>query len=256
MEIVLLGAGNTATVLGKAFQLAGHSVKQVYSRTISHATELASILNSQAVDQLELLEPDLDVYLICVSDSALPLIAGQLRVKDKLVAHTAGSVSIDVLREVSSNTGVFYPLQSLRKEADEVPEIPILIDGNNPGSIEKLKRFAESISSQVQQADDKKRKELHLAAVFCNNFSNYLFTLTEEYCQRHQLDFKLLFPLIRESFERLATGSPAEMQTGPARRGDHDTIDAHLQLLKDEPAAKSVYAFLSGKILEYYGHLH
>ena len=52
-------------------------------------------------------------------------------IHDKLVLHTAGSVSKDVLKNISYNYGVLYPLQSLRKESHEIPEIPFLVDGNN-----------------------------------------------------------------------------------------------------------------------------
>ena len=42
MKIALIGAGNLATNLGRALVEAGHTVCQVYSRTLASAETLAS----------------------------------------------------------------------------------------------------------------------------------------------------------------------------------------------------------------------
>ena len=44
MKIVLIGAGNLATNLGKALLSAGHDIIQVYSRTMESAYHLANIV--------------------------------------------------------------------------------------------------------------------------------------------------------------------------------------------------------------------
>ena len=46
MNIVLLGSGNVATQLGRAFKMAGQNIVQVWSRNIDHARELADNLAS------------------------------------------------------------------------------------------------------------------------------------------------------------------------------------------------------------------
>ena len=71
MKIVLIGAGNLATHLGKALKEAGHDICQVYSRTLASASVLAQALVSDATDDLTLLADDADAYVISVKDSAL-----------------------------------------------------------------------------------------------------------------------------------------------------------------------------------------
>lgn len=47
MKIVLIGAGNLATHLGKALHAAGHDMVQVFSRTMQSAETLASLLDAE-----------------------------------------------------------------------------------------------------------------------------------------------------------------------------------------------------------------
>ena len=186
---------------------------------------------------------------IAVSDFAIRDIVRELRLPDKTIVHTAGSVSKNILRENSAHYGVFYPLQSLRKETTYLPDIPIIIDASDEQTLIELDRLAHTITNTVISADDDQRLKLHLAAVFCNNFVNHLYTLAENYCKKEKIDFNLLLPLIRETTERLDTASPAHLQTGPAMRNDQLTIQTHLEMLKNYPEMKKIYEALTQSIL-------
>ena len=137
--------------------------------------------------------------------------------------------------------GVFYPLQSLKKEVSHLPDIPIVIDANDESTLKELEVLAHSISNQVVEAGDVERMKLHLAAVIVNNFVNHLYSLAESYCNNEGLDFTLLLPLIKETAERIHYISPSQTQTGPALRNDRETIEKHLELLKKYPHLKKIY---------------
>lgn len=92
---------------------------------------------------------------------------------------------------------------------------------------------------------------MHLAAVFCNNFSNHLITICKKYCEDESLDFSLLQPLMKETFYRLENMNAEELQTGPAIRGDEETMMKHLYLLKSYPEMRKVYQLLSESIEKY-----
>lgn len=252
MKIVLIGSGNTATVLGKKMYRSGHTVLQVFSRTLQHAKELAAELNTSFTNTLNGLSTDADLYVIAVSDTAVEFVARQFTTGNKPVVHTAGSVSMEVLKPVSSNYGVFYPLQSLRKDMQRIPEIPFLVDGCTTEIQVLLCDFATSLSSEVKICTDDQRLNMHLAAVISSNFTNHLYALTEQFCNHHQLSFDLLLPLINEVAFRLIEGHAADLQTGPARRGDEATIQKHLQLLKDDEHLQQLYSLLSQSIQTMY----
>lgn len=252
MQIVILGTGNVATVLGRKMILADHDVVQVYGRKAGPAQELATTCYAAWTTDLQTIDTTADLYIIAVTDTAIPGIASQLRLDKKLVVHTAGSVPKKVLQPTSRNYGVLYPLQSLRKEMTSLPEIPFLVDGNTEDDLTLIHDFACTLSGQVQVANDAQRLTLHVAAVVVSNFTNHLYTLAEQYCQREGTDFKLLLPLITEVALRLQQVSPSATQTGPAIRHDALTIGKHLDLLNGHPALQEIYALFTKSIQQQY----
>ena len=90
--------------------------------------------------------------------------------------------------------------------------------------------------------------KLHVAAVVVSNFTNHLYTLAEDYCLKEGLDFKQLLPLIEETALRIKNTSPKLAQTGPAIRHDKETIQKHIELLKNHPQLKNLYVLLTESI--------
>lgn len=249
MDIILIGSGNVAAVLGRKFKAAGHTIIQVVSRNASAATALAYEWDTKSTNYLSLINKMADVYIIAVPDDAIHDLVSELKLPGKVVAHTAASVSKEILKNVSEHYGVFYPLQSLRKEKTALPAIPVFYDGNDEIAKNKLETLAYSISpAQVSSAGDEQRLKLHVAAVIVSNFTNHLFTLAEDYCRKEGLDFKQLIPLIEETASRIKDISPSEAQTGPAVRHDKETLQKHIELLKDHPQLKNIYLLLTESI--------
>jgi len=249
MNIVIIGTGNAATVLGRKFKKAGHRITQIFGRDASEASRLAYEFDTESTNYWSVIRKDADVYLIAVSDDAINDVAKHIHVPGKVVAHTAASVKKDVLKNMTHHYGVFYPLQSLRMDKKSLPDIPIFIDASDDVAKEKLERLASSISGDhVIVADDQQRLKLHVAAVIVSNFTNHLYELAEEYCKNEGIDFNQLIPLIEETASRVKTVSPSKSQTGPAVRHDEPTIAQHLQLLEKYPQLKKIYELLTESI--------
>lgn len=249
MDIVILGSGNVAAVLGRKFKAAGHSILQIVSRNASVASKLAYEWDTESTNYPSIINRNADVYIVAVSDDAIDDVVADLQLPKKVVAHTAASVSKEVLKNVSEHYGVFYPLQSLSKDNIELPEAPIFFDGSDELTRKKLEALANSISPQhVSQAGDDARMKLHVAAVFVNNFTNHLYALAESYCKKEGIHFKELLPLIEETALRIKDISPSASQTGPAIRNDEETIQKHLTILNSHPELKKVYEFLTSSI--------
>ena len=115
MQVTIIGSGNVATVLGRLLIEKGHRVAEVYSRNPAHAASLANQLQATAVSDLSLLGRRSDFYLLAVTDDALPAVASTLSLPGKLLLHTAGSVSKDVLKNVSDQYGVLWPMKMMRR---------------------------------------------------------------------------------------------------------------------------------------------
>ncbi len=252
MKVVIIGTGNVATVLGKKIQDAGHEMLQVVGRNFEKTNLLASVLYCNAAYSTRYISLLADIYIIAVSDSGIQAVASQLKLKNRIVVHTAAAVSKDVLAICSKNFGVIYPLQTLIKEMTSIPFIPVLIDGNNETIKQELIKFSSDWADQVVPACDEERLKLHVAAVFVSNFTNYLYNVAEQYCRKEQLKFILLYPLIKETIQILKSHSPSAVQTGPAVRKDFLTIKKHIKIIESYPELTGLYNILTSSIISFY----
>jgi predicted short-subunit dehydrogenase-like oxidoreductase (DUF2520 family) len=249
MDIVMIGSGNVASVLGRKFIAAGHRIVQIISRNAATASELAYEWDTESSNYFSVINRQADIYILAVADNALPEIANEIRLPGKVVAHTAGSVPKEILKPITEHFGVFYPLQSIRHNVRRIPDIPLFLEGSDAKATGVLQKLAASISTSVPvMAGETDRMKLHIAAVLVSNFTNHLFALAEAYCRKEGIDFNSLLPLIEETVDRLKTNSPAATMTGPASRNDIPTIEKHMELLKNEPHIQEVYQFLTQSI--------
>ncbi len=249
MKISIIGSGNVATVFAKLISKSHHEINHIFSRTLDNAAALANIYGAGFSDYNGKPDTETDLYIIATSDQSFEKLLPNFRVNNKLIVHTAGSISKDVLNGVSNNYGVLYPLQTLHKSNTNLPEIPLLIDANTQENIEILKNFASGISNNVSEVADQERFILHAAAVIVSNFTNYLYSIAEEFCVKENADFNLLKPLIMETANRVVSNSPKEVQTGPAIRKDIQTLDKHLRLLNKYPKLRTTYMRLTDGIM-------
>lgn len=246
MQVVIIGAGNVANVLGRKIKEAGHTILQVISR--SNPYLLAEAVGAGAITDFNQIHLEAQLYLLAVSDGAVPAVAAHLPKVKGIVAHTAGALPLEILATTGNDYSVLYPLQSLRKEKQDYENIPLLVDGSTQNVKEKLLAFAQTLSGHVAEADDALRLKLHMAAVVVSNFTNHLYALAESFCQKEEADFTLLQPLMEEVAVRMRQFSPGQMQTGPAIRGDEATIYRHLQVLEGHPHLQKLYRVLTESI--------
>lgn len=253
--IALIGSGNLAWHLAPALDNAGFPVICVYSRRREHAVRLQERLyGAEVAGSLDFSESPAELVLICVRDEAIEEVARELALPEgAVVAHTSGSQPLDLLRYTAAeDLGVFYPLQTFSKARKaDFAGVPFLLEAATPRADELLHRMASALSRQVYQADSATRATLHLAAVMACNFSNHLMTIAGDLLRQQDITPDLLYPLMAETINKAMELGAAEAQTGPARRGDHEVIARHLQMLKGT-GYEEVYALLSRHIREYY----
>ena len=251
ISIVSIGAGNVASSLIPGLKEVGCHISQIFSRDIAKANKLAVKVNATAIDQLEQVIDNADLYLIMVTDRAISEVVRQLPIlsSDQYVAHTSGASRTDLLRRLTDNHGCFYPLQTFGSGATtSLTETPMLIYGTNPKTLRFLKMLARQISSLVSEVSDKDRLRYHLAAVLKNNFINHLACLSDSFLLEADLDPQVLTPIMKTTFDRIINGNPCEAQTGPAMRDDQKVMDLHKQLLTDDETLTELYQLISQSI--------
>lgn len=252
-DIVLIGAGNVAWHLGRQLKRCGQNVCHIYSRHVDKALSLAQELGCSASLDSAQIPLQADLYLLLVPDNAILEVAEVLQkqgISDQsLVMHSSGATPADVLAPYFAHYGVFYPLQTFSRErVIDFADVPLCLLTGQSGDYEKVEQLAQQLVHKSYSVSDEQRAHLHLAAIFANNFTNYLQHISQEIALEHNLPTDLLHPLLQETVAKLAQLTPQQAQTGPAIRKDKITIDRHLEMLNNHPQWAELYRKLSAGI--------
>lgn len=250
-NIALIGAGNVATHLGRALKQAGYKIIQLFSRTISSASELAEKLQCPYVTDLSLVTSNADIYLVSVKDDALDKVIPQLvkQNPNALFLHTSGSTSMNVWEGYVKRYGVLYPLQTFSKRfVVDFKTVTFYVEAVYPTDLDIVRQMAYSLSENVYETDSEQRLYVHLAAVFACNFSNHMYAIAYKLLQEKGLSFVPLLPLVDETVRKIHQLNPVGAQTGPAHRWDRMIMNKHESLLKTCPGIADIYKKVSESI--------
>ena len=251
-NISFIGAGNVAESLATGLAAAGHRILSVASRNGLTASGLAAATGAEYRHDL-VIPDECDLLLICVSDAAVEQVASSATVHTgTVIAHTAGSIPLEALGR-SKGAGVLYPLQTFTKGfPPDLGKVPFFVEATDSHAMEVLRNTGESIGAGVWECDSVKRKQLHLAAVFTNNFSNFMMTAGEDVAMEAGFDPALLRPLMEETIRKAVRTGPEAAQTGPAVRHDAGTVKSHIELLSFSPQYQKLYRLVSRMIASHY----
>jgi predicted short-subunit dehydrogenase-like oxidoreductase (DUF2520 family) len=250
MKIVIIGSGNLATQLALALKDANHTIVKIFSRTETHAQELADKIGCAYTASLGAVLSDADCYILAVKDDALAALAATLCASrpNALFLHTAGSMPMSVFEGHASQYGVLYPMQTFSKNRRvNFREIPCFVEASSSEALATIRTLAASISDHVVDCDSEKRKKMHLAAVLACNFTNHCYRLAERVLEAEQIDFRLFLPLIEETARKVRTLSPKDAQTGPMVRYDQNVMDMQMAMLSDA-RTREIYRLMAESI--------
>lgn len=256
MQFTIAGNGNMAWFLGQHLLQSGHVCRGVYGRDRKAMTALAGTLQAIVLENIQQLM-DADVCLLAVTDAAIPEIAAQLPRGNAVLIHTSGTTAMSALGDDIENTGVLWPVYSILKtEIPQHRDIPVAWEANTEYAGKIIRDIIITFSDKAFRTDANQRQWLHLTAVIANNFTNHLVAVCEDICTEQQLSYDILLPILRQTFERAMTVPARNVQTGPAKRGDHATIERHLNMLSAHPEWRQLYQALTASIENMYRQAH
>ena len=192
---------------------------------------------------------------LAVPDNAISTVSAELA---KLlpptlpIVHTSGATPLDRIDDYFQHRGVLWPIRSLRRgePVGDWRDLPLVTYASDVATRKWLTELASSLSATVAYLDDRQRGQLHLAAVFSNNFVTALYDVAYRLCREYAVPFELLLPIIRHTAGQQDGSPPRDRQTGAAARGDTATMQRHLELLTD-PQYQQLYRDISALILQY-----
>lgn len=264
MEVILIGTGNLGSHLCRAIEAINggdHSafakaeskqpssqifLKAYYNHT---AYDLDGIKAPRITDLHSI--PECDLIIIATPDDHIASISNKLNA-DAVVVHTSGSVPLEALSAHKHHGVLYFPQSFSKARPVDFSTIPVCVEYATDAAQKCIEVMASSLSRKRYHLNSQQRKQLHIAAVFTNNFVNHCYTIAQQLLDEQDLDAALLEPLMKETLQKAIDLSPYDAQTGPARRGDQETINTHLQLL--DAAQKEVYQSITQSILNTYGN--
>ncbi|MFA6770078.1 MAG: Rossmann-like and DUF2520 domain-containing protein [Bacteroidales bacterium] len=255
-----IGYGNVAYRLAITLKKHGHRINYICGRESQKAEKLAYILNKEEHSSTSQVHSSLnyadaaksEIVILAVSDSAISKVASEFysictqEGSFPLVLHCSGATPLDVLKEFPKH-GVLYPLMTLSATKPvDFSLIPFFLESSSKETSALLKNICYSLNSEYREIDSNERAQLHVSAVYMSNFINYLTGLAFDLSKPNHM---FLMPLAIETLRKaFLYEHPALVQTGPAIRGDIETINKHLKLLDGFPEHKEIYELLTGNI--------
>ena len=212
----VVGPGRAGSSLGLALQRTGWRVVQ----PVRHGEPLADA--ARGVDLLVLAVPDAS---IASTARAIEPVSGTV------VAHLAGSLGLDVLAP-HPRRGALHPLVAL---PDAEVGARRLRDGvwfaiaGDP----LVSRVVEDLDGRSFTVADEHRAAYHAAAVIASNHVVALLGQAERVAGVAGVPLEAYLELVRATIDNVAELGPAAALTGPAARGDWDTIGRHLEALPE-----------------------
>ncbi len=257
---VIIGSGNVASAIAAALVKNEIEIVEVISRNLLHAETLAKQVNAQKISSdFGKMSADADLYILSVSDDAIHTMAEAMPKVKGVVVHTSGVKGLDVLDKKFDRSAVWYPLQTFTRGKEvSFQDLPFLITSDNSEVKESLRELTLKLGGQYHEISEEQKMHVHVAAVLINNFVNYLVFLSENYAENYQIPKELFGPLLKETLSKALELGAENAQTGPARRGDLQTIQKHLNLIEsfDKTVLLSLYQLFSKSILEHYQNVN
>lgn len=274
-DTAFIGAGNVAFRFALAMQENGYNISAVYNRTAKSRDRLVKALRANGASTAGAERPEdlrtASLIVIAVTDDAIEQVAKEL--KDALsgpkaaaagneavpampaVVHTSGATPLSVLKPLSDigcPCGVMYPLMTLNRNKNiDFRDVPLLLESDTEELGQMLDAIAADLGSEHYFYSSGNRLKMHVAAVFTTNFVNYLLGLAFPIVQH---DHPLLIPSTIEAVRNAFLHTPASTLTGPARRGDMETVNKHLELLRSMGLTEQeeIYRLFTEKIMRKY----
>ncbi len=243
-NIGIVGCGNVAFHLVKQLQNSCTPIRTVFHPDLEKAKAFREQFTELKIGN-ESNKSETTIFICAVSDSSMEAVLLEYS-KISPCISTSGTFDISTI-DSKFPLATIYPLQTFNKSSEiEFSKVPVFLECENNEFKQEISQIAANLSLNTQFLKAIDRQKMHVSAVISNNFSNHFFDLANQFCEENNLNFNDLIPLIQQSVSQLGSKNPRDLQTGPARRNDQETIEKHLHLLPNN--LKLLYKQVSDSI--------
>jgi len=213
------------------------------------------------------------IIFICTGDSGIAkavkeLSAKKFNLRDKIIFHTSGALSSDVLsplKKKGAYTGSFHPVQTFEVRVTDhnkkLNGIYIVLEGDIKAAA-KAKEIVKSLRSKAVVLNSGDKVLHHINSVFTSNYLIAYLSIIEKISQDLSIIYKdkkilkngfnkssffnIYKPLIEQTIRNIKAKGTVQSLTGPVERNDLDIIKLHLKTLKERIPELLPYYTLMG----------
>jgi len=241
MRLGIAGGGRAAWAFGSAWRRIGWPIAGVWLRDESRSA-IADLLETPRRELAELADRS-ELLLLAVSDRAIEEVAERIPDTNAILFHASGSLT--AVRGGFS----LHPMRALPPVGTEcdLRDALLVFEGNHRDVAE---RIAAAVGARFASIDPRQKALYHAAAVFGSNYVAAVLDIAAELMQRAGVENVRndLVALAGSAIRNWSAQEGPERFTGPAARGDRETIERHLAALAREPQLASVYELLADYI--------
>ncbi|MEO0080078.1 MAG: DUF2520 domain-containing protein [candidate division WOR-3 bacterium] len=204
-----------------------------------------------------------DVLFLTVPDGSIEPEFSAVRrwiLPGTIVAHCSGALGTDAFpgaQKQGLETLALHPVQTFTSHSLAIQNLPgshWTLEGS-PKGLQFGRRLVRQLKGRALVVRSADRPLYHAMCVIASNFLNCLLDASETIAENLGLSRagarRMLLPLMRavlDSSERLG---PVRALTGPAQRGDAETLERHLSALGSRlPELVPLYRIISLRLLE------
>ena len=238
MRLGILGGGRAAWAYGSAWARVGWPLAGVWLRPESQS-QLPELLGTPRRTIDELAESS-ELILVAVSDRAVPEVMARIPSTAALIFHASGALP-------SPPDGFsLHPLKSLAPvgENSDLENTLLVFEGKHRKTARLL---AAAIGARFAEVTAEQKPLYHAAAVFGSNYVAAMLDIAEALINRAGVSDARddLALLARSGIANWSDHSDSRRFTGPAIRGDRDTMQGHLAAIESDPQVKEIYKLLA-----------
>jgi predicted short-subunit dehydrogenase-like oxidoreductase (DUF2520 family) len=245
----IIGAGRVGRALGRRLRELGWKIGAVVASSESSARKaVRSIGAGRARAFLTRQALATQVILIATQDHSLAEIAEELasigaeELRGKIVLHTSGAMSSDVLdpvRRCGAAVGSMHPLQTFSGVRVPPFEGRVFAIEGDTAAVRMARQMARALGADPVHIEGSKKPLYHAAgALAAGNVlalmeaATRLMTATG---MKRREAVRALLPLTRQVLENFERLGPRAAWTGPLSRGDYSVVAAHTEAMKNLP---------------------
>jgi len=264
-RITIVGAGNLGTALAVSLRRAGYAIEWVIAHSqgssLKKARRLAKEVGAQASAELSVAMSS-EVVWVCVPDAEIARVAhsvaDKIEWKGRVVLHSSGALTSDelnALRRRGAAVASVHPMMTfVRGSRPSLVGVPFAVEGDT-AALRVARRIVSELGGHAYPIRKADKAAYHAWGTFASPLFTALLATTERVAEAAGVTRKAaqrrMIPILLQTLANYSAFDAAGAFSGPIVRGDIDTVQRHLRVLRKVPVAYEVYLALARAAVDY-----